>query len=163
MWIITEIEAKESAFVESFISENWGSSISVSRGKTHDTTKLPGFICKQGNRVIGLVTYEIVQDDCEIVTLDSKVNNKGLGTLLIKKVIEKARINGCKRVWLVTTNDNLKAIRYYQRNGFEWVAFHRDETGYSTHWQMYVSPFFKGGLRGIGYYQSLAFYYPINY
>lgn len=124
---ITELKTEDEPFVESFISDNWGSSISVSRGKTHETTKLPGFICKKGHTVIGLVTYEIIQDDCEIVTLDSKVNNQGLGTQLMEKVIEKARLNRCKRVWLITTNDNIKALRFYQRYGFEWVAFYKDE------------------------------------
>jgi GNAT superfamily N-acetyltransferase len=64
--------------------------------------------------------------ECEIVTLDSKVNNIGLGTKLINKVIEKAKEIGCKRIWLITTNDNSHAIRFYQRRGFEWIGFYRD-------------------------------------
>src|SRR5438552_12334180 len=33
---------------------------------------------------------------------------------------------GCRRVWLVTTNDNAHAIAFYQRRGWDWVGFHRD-------------------------------------
>ena len=29
---------------------------------------------------------------------------------------------GCRRVWLITTNDNLRALRFYQRRGFRLVA-----------------------------------------
>jgi hypothetical protein len=29
-------------------------------------------------------------------------------------------------VWLVTTNDNTAAIRFYQRRGWDLVALHRD-------------------------------------
>ena len=45
---------------------------------------------------------------------------------MINKVIEKAKISGCKRVWLITTNDNTNAIRFYQKRGFEWVGFYRN-------------------------------------
>jgi GNAT superfamily N-acetyltransferase len=76
--------------------------------------------------VIGLVTSNINGEDCEIVTLDSKVNNLGLGTRLINKVIDEAKMNKCKRVWLITTNDNTNAIRFYQKRGFEWIGFYKD-------------------------------------
>ena len=32
---------------------------------------------------------------------------------------------GCTRLWLITTNDNLRALALYQRWGMEIVAFHR--------------------------------------
>ena len=32
---------------------------------------------------------------------------------------------GCTRLWLITTNDNLRALELYQRWGMEIVAFHR--------------------------------------
>ena len=45
---------------------------------------------------------------------------------LINRVIEKAKLYRCKRVWLITTNDNSHAIRFYQKRGFEWVGFYKD-------------------------------------
>jgi ribosomal protein S18 acetylase RimI-like enzyme len=87
---------------------------------------LPGFVCKNNGKIIGLITYDIENNECEIVTLDSKINNIGLGTKLINKVIAKAKDQGCKRVWLITTNDNSNAIRFYQKRGFEWVGFYKD-------------------------------------
>ncbi|UCE06541.1 MAG: GNAT family N-acetyltransferase [bacterium] len=123
---ICEIEDDERILITNFITENWGSSISVSKGKAHNTAKLPGFICRENDKIVGLITYHIENNDCEIVTLDSKINNKGLGTKLINKVIEKAKVNNCSRVWLITTNDNLNAIRFYQKRGFEWVGFYKN-------------------------------------
>jgi len=124
--LISEIKPEDKHLLASFISNNWGSSMSVSKGKTYNTTELPGFKCKNIKQIIGLVTYNISGDDCEIVTLDSKTNNIGLGTRLVDKVIEKAKLNGCKRIWLITTNDNIKAIRFYQKRGFEWIGFYKD-------------------------------------
>lgn len=123
---VTALDKKDKSKVASFISERWGSTISVSRGKVHDTTELPGFICEAKGKVTGLITYHISGDDCEIVTLDSIQRNSGLGTSLLNRVIQKAREKNCKRVWLITTNDNTKAIRFYQKRGFEMVGFYRN-------------------------------------
>jgi ribosomal protein S18 acetylase RimI-like enzyme len=51
---------------------------------------------------------------------------EGVGTALIHAVEEEAERQGCRRAWLITTNDNREAIRFYQRRGWDWVAFHRD-------------------------------------
>ena len=51
---------------------------------------------------------------------------EGVGTALLRAVQEEATPAGCRRAWLVTTNDNLDAVRFYQRRGWEWIAFHRD-------------------------------------
>ena len=123
---ISEIEDDDKILVSNFVTNNWGSSISVSRGKAHNTAKLPGFLCRENDKIIGLVTYYIEKNDCEIVTLDSEINNKGLGTKLLNKVIAKAKENDCSRVWLITTNDNSNAIQFYQKRGFEWVGFYRN-------------------------------------
>ena len=63
---------------------------------------------------------------CQIVSLDSLIENKGIGSKLLEKVIETAEKRKCKRIWLVTTNDNIKAIKFYQKRGFDMVAVHRN-------------------------------------
>ena len=123
---ISEIRSEDRALIESFISDSWGSPLSVSRGRIFNTTDLPGLIYKLDNKVIGLTTYNIDKAGCEIVTLNSQLNNRGLATQLIDKVIETAKRYDCQRVWLITTNDNTKAIRFYQKRGFEWVGFYRN-------------------------------------
>jgi N-acetylglutamate synthase-like GNAT family acetyltransferase len=74
---------------------------------------------------IGLVTYHIVDDACEIVSLDSLRPGIGIGTALLDAVAQAARAEECRRVWLVTTNDNLDALGFYQKRGFSLVAVHR--------------------------------------
>ena len=112
--------------VKSFITRNWGSAISISRGSVHAVSKLPGFICKNDGQIVGLITYSIEEEQCEIVTLDSKIKRVGLGTRLIERVKDVARKNGCQRIWLITTNDNTNAIRFYQKRDFDWVGFYKD-------------------------------------
>jgi len=64
--------------------------------------------------------------DCEIISLDSLVPSVGIGTALVEAVKETARAHNCKRIWLTTTNDNLNALRFYQKRGFILVTIHRD-------------------------------------
>jgi len=97
----------------------WGSDIVVTRGRIHHPIDLPGFVAlDDDNKLVGLVTYTISGRECEIVTLDAHVKWQGIGTALLKAVCREAIAASCTRVWLITTNDNIDAIRFYQRRGF---------------------------------------------
>lgn len=128
---IKEVGKEDRPLVASFISESWSSPLSVSRGRIFDTTDLPGFLYKEDGKVVGLATYHLDQEDCEIVTLNSHLNNRGLASHLIDRVIEMAKKHNCKRVWLITTNDNTHAMRFYQKRGFEWAGFHKNAMEHS--------------------------------
>ncbi len=106
--------------------ERWGDVTSVSRGVVHDTTKLPGFVARLGDERAGVATYRIVHRECELITLDAVRQGAGVGTALVDRVAEAARAAGAVRLWLVTTNDNLPALRFYQRYGFDLIAVHHD-------------------------------------
>jgi RimJ/RimL family protein N-acetyltransferase len=45
---------------------------------------------------------------------------------LIDTAKQRARQAGCQRLWLITTNDNLTALRFYQKRGFTLAALHRN-------------------------------------
>lgn len=112
--------------MKEFLKVKWGSMIVVSKGKAHNLEELPGFVVIENERITGVVTYDVVDKYCEIISLDSVIENRGLGSKLLDKVIEIAKIVGCERVWLMTTNDNTKAMRFYQKRGFNLVGFYKD-------------------------------------
>lgn len=126
MILIKEIDHNVSEFVVDYIIQNWGSSIIVSRGKAYNINELSGFVAVKDDNVIGIITYRIEDNQCEIITLDSLCENSGIGSTLINQVISVARCRKCKRVWLITTNDNIHAIRYYQKRGFNMKALYRN-------------------------------------
>lgn len=121
-----EIGREDREKVCSIITENWGSYKIVTKGKVHDANSLPGYMAVEDGEIKGLITYWIEDVECEIVSLDSFCENIGIGSMLIEKVIEKAKESKCGRVWLITTNDNTRAIRYYQKRGFSLAAVHID-------------------------------------
>jgi ribosomal protein S18 acetylase RimI-like enzyme len=112
--------------IKRFIAAHWGADFVVARGRIHHPEELPGFIVREDKQIIGLITYQIEAAGCEIVTLDSTRPNQGIGTALIEAVKQAARQAGCTRLWLITTNDNLTALRFYQKRGFGLAALHRN-------------------------------------
>jgi N-acetylglutamate synthase-like GNAT family acetyltransferase len=112
--------------VAHFLETHWGSSRIVTRGRIHHADELPGFLAEVEGELVGLLTYQIERNACEIVSLNSTMQGRGIGSALLSAVKESAVALGCKRLWLVTTNDNTPAIHYYQMRGFDLVAVHRN-------------------------------------
>jgi ribosomal protein S18 acetylase RimI-like enzyme len=108
-----------------FWIEHWGGEEMITRGNVHRPEQLDGFVIEQGREWIGLLTFFIKDGECEVTSLDSLREGQGIGTMLIDKAIEEARRRNCKRLFLITSNDNLNALGFYQKRGFELVAIHR--------------------------------------
>ena len=123
---ILPINASDREWIAQVFQEHWGSDKVISRGVVHFPQNLPGFVALYKGEKVGLVTYNIVEGSCEIVTLDSTLPSSGVGTALIEAVWDIAIKSGCKRLWLITTSDNLNALRFYQKRGFVLVAVHRN-------------------------------------
>ena len=87
---------------------------------------LPGFISLVEGVRKGLITYRIDEDECEVITLDSLLEGRGIGTALLEAVRKLARSVGHRRTWLITTNDNVPAREFYLKRGFRVVAIHKD-------------------------------------
>jgi DNA-3-methyladenine glycosylase I len=117
--------------VAAFIHEQWGAELVVAHGSLFFPQNLPGFAIWEGEAIVGLLTYYLAGDECEVVTLDSRRPSAGLGSALMQAVTDVARQAHCRRLWLITTNDNLNALRFYQKRGFELVAVHRRALDYT--------------------------------
>ncbi len=122
--LVRPIQGSDRNWVASFVKSHWGSEIVVAKGRVLRPAELDGFAAFKGKDPVGLLTYRIEGPDCEIVTLDSTAQGKGTGTTLIDAVKERAKAKSCRRLWLITTNDNLDALGFYQKRGFRLVALY---------------------------------------
>lgn len=75
-----------------------------------------------GDELVGAATFEIRDRECELVTLDAFRQGEGVGSALLESVVDRAAHEQCRRLWLITTNDNLRALRFYQRRGLRLAA-----------------------------------------
>jgi len=105
-------------FVDKQIRDSWAGPLIVSKGNLHDTRTHNGFAAVCNGEVVGYTLYHIADNGCEITVLESLHEGRGVGSALVNTVIHEAKEAGCDRVWLITTNDNTHAIRFYQRIGF---------------------------------------------
>ncbi len=105
-----------------FWKEHWGGDEMIVHGESFRPERLSGFVNEDWS---GVVTYIIQNNSCEIVSLNSLNEYQGVGTALIDEVIKVARQQNCRRLFLVTTNDNLHALGFYQRRGFEIATIRR--------------------------------------
>jgi GNAT superfamily N-acetyltransferase len=104
--------------------EQWGGDIIVVHGVVYRPQDVQAFIAMDGGQWVGIVTYARTQAGFEIVTLDSLRKGQGIGSRLVEEVTAEARRAGCPRIFLITTNDNLEALGFYQRRGFQLAALH---------------------------------------
>ncbi|MCB9449878.1 MAG: GNAT family N-acetyltransferase [Anaerolineaceae bacterium] len=121
---IHSLDSAYRAWAETFITQHWGSLRQVSRGKLYDVLDYPGLVGLADGQPVGIVIYHVEGEACEILLLHSAAEGQGVGSALVDAVKERAVGAGCSRLWLITTNDNLHAIRWYQRRGFTIAAVH---------------------------------------
>jgi len=110
--------------VTAFIEKAWHGTDMLIRGEVIDMARVDGFVWMEpdGATIRGLITYIIRNGACEITSLNSQRENRGVGTTLIELVKAEARVRGCIRLQLLTTNDNINAIKFYQKRGFDLVG-----------------------------------------
>ncbi len=124
--VLRALGIDDRAWVRAITAEWFGAETIVSRGHVHRPAELPGFIAWEGGQRLGLAAYRLANRECELVMLAAQQQWRGIGSRLLAAVEEIARQAACRRLWLITTNDNVDALRFYQRRGFHLTALHVD-------------------------------------
>jgi GNAT superfamily N-acetyltransferase len=105
--------------IDAILTESWGEPYAVAHGVRYDLRTLPTLVV---DGPAGVLTYTIGADGLEVVSIDAVSHWRGVGTALLDAAAAVARDAGLSRLWLVTTNDNLDALRFYQRRGLRLVS-----------------------------------------
>ena len=121
-----KIDSENRQAVTDFISRQWLSTEMVLRGQVIDMTAVDGIAAFLEGQIVGLITWRPLGNALEILSLDSLLEGKGTGTRLVEKAVEFARKEGLGKVLVITTNDNLKAIGFYQKRGFDFARIYRN-------------------------------------
>lgn len=122
------IEPDDAPRVAELAHTHWHSRRVVSRGVVHDVSRLPGFKVVEDGAWLGMATFNpgARPGELELVSLDSFREGAGVGSALIARMKEEAISRGCERLWLITSNENVKALAFYLKRGFRLVAIHLD-------------------------------------
>lgn len=93
-----------------------GGRLQARRGELHDVLSLPGLVAESDGERVGILTYRADDEGCEVAVLVALRRQDGIGTALLDAL--RAEVGDDIRLWVVTTNDNVEALRFYQRRGF---------------------------------------------
>jgi len=122
---VQPLTESDRAWADQVEAESWSQPVVSRLGELIDPTQLPGFIAFLDGQRAGLASYAMRGEECELVTIRSLREGRGVGRALLDAVRAAAIEAGCTRLWLITTNDNVRALELFQRWGMEIVAFHR--------------------------------------
>jgi ribosomal protein S18 acetylase RimI-like enzyme len=115
---VNPVAVQDRAELRGFLSRH-NADLVARNGELVDATVRPALgVRGPHGELAGVLRYDIVGDQCEILTLHVEDRWSGGGTALAAAVATIAADAGCRRLWVVTTNDNVDALRFYQRRGF---------------------------------------------
>jgi ribosomal protein S18 acetylase RimI-like enzyme len=134
-------------WIRQFTCDHWEDEFVVAHGVISYPDQLPGFIAidKKVSK-LGLATYRLTPPDCELVTLNADPPNRGIGTALVSAVIAAAKKAKCTRLWLITTNDSVDALAFYQKRGFHLVAVYPNALEHSRKLKPSIPLIAKNGI-----------------
>jgi len=121
---IRDVCDDDRGWLRELIEAKWGLPV-VSVSGAYDPSTYPAVVAYHDGRTVGALTYRLGDGECEVLTLNSLEEGCGVGSALLEKARGIASQRGL-RLWLITTNENLAAIRFYQRRGMDLWALHRD-------------------------------------
>lgn len=116
--LIQPIEEADLSTITTYVTEHWGETALVVHGEVFHMQDLDGVKAVLNDSIVGFLHYQVRDEECEILTLASLHDGIGVGSALLDSVEHIARNNHCRILSLITTNDNLHALGFYQRRGF---------------------------------------------
>lgn len=117
--------------IGTIVRDLWGDDTVAVHGELFETAHLDGFKTIEESEIVGFLHYQFRGSECEILTLASLKEGQGVGTALIHAIERLAKSNGCRKLSLITTNDNVHALRFYQRRGFHLTALYPNQVAQS--------------------------------
>ena len=103
-------------WAEGLVGSELAGRLQARRGELIDALAQDGLVAEDDGRQVGLLTYRLDGDECELVLLAAADEGAGIGTTLVEAL--RATVGPDRRIWVVTTNDNVDALAFYQRRGF---------------------------------------------
>jgi ribosomal-protein-alanine N-acetyltransferase len=87
-----------------------------------------GLICKKDNLMIGFIMFSPISPEAHILSISvrNKMQSKGIGTLLLKSMLDQCKVMNYKKIFLEVRVSNEKAINFYEKFGFSKDAIRND-------------------------------------
>lgn len=126
-YTLRRITPEDRPVVTPLLVREWGATevVALSLGGVVDASALPGWLAEADGEVVGLLTYLVRDGTAELVTINAFTGG-GVGAALLNALVEQCRAERVHTIHVTTTNDNTRALRFYQRAGFRLTALRVD-------------------------------------
>ena len=124
--LVSEITPADRDWVATTLVQEWTSTSVARGGELVEAAGLSGSLATLGGRRVGLVLVNVSEGEFEVVAISTTRPRSGVGRALMERCFAEARATACRRVWVVTTNNNVAAIAFYQHVGLDLLALHRN-------------------------------------
>lgn len=120
------LATEDFAVVEELLDTQVGGRRQARLGEVIDVCTAGGLVAVEGGEIVGVATEDLGAGVTELLVLAvaPRHQGRGLGGRLLEATVAQASARGSRLLWLVTTNDNLDALRLYQRHGFRLAELH---------------------------------------
>jgi len=113
---ITAARQEDMTWIQGALTRSWGSTIIVVNGEAIDAMDAQCWVAQPERGL--LVFRDVPGNGIEIVAIEAFVTGAGIARVLLDHLTAYAKQRGCLFLSATTTNDNLAALRFYQRLGF---------------------------------------------
>jgi len=119
---IEPLQEEDQEFISDMVRDIWGEDMIVVHGETFYIQKLEGIKAVIEGQIAGFLHYQYAKEEFEILTLASHMEGYGVGSALVEAAEKLAHHKGCHLLSVVSTNNNLHALSFYQKRGFHLAA-----------------------------------------
>ena len=112
------LDPDDRGWMREFFSARWASETMITRGRAFHVDTLDALLAWENDRRVGLITWRQDGSTAEIMSLDALAEAQGIGSALLASAEDTLGQSGVKIVEIITSNDNLNALRFYQRRGY---------------------------------------------
>jgi GNAT superfamily N-acetyltransferase len=113
------VEQDDRRWLEERLSGGYGAGhLQARRGELIDVLAGEGLVAEQDDRAVGVVLWRRDDGSIELTYLWAFEPRGGVGSALLDAMVDQVG----PPIWVVTTNDNVDALRFYQRRGFRLRA-----------------------------------------
>lgn len=86
------------------------------------------YVAKNDDKVLGFVLIEETPYDFDIleIVVDQELRGRGIGTMLMKRVLDYAKLTHKEKATLEVASDNKSAIMFYEKFGFSQIGMRKN-------------------------------------
>lgn len=79
-------------------------------------------VAKESDKIIGYICFSIIFEECNLIKIvvDKDYRKMGIGKNLVNEMINTCKENNVSKIYLEVREDNISAISFYEKLGFEF-------------------------------------------